>query len=248
MRAVLLRMKGLMRVPAKDSIRSMMLRILQRARSHLPRHPQPPRVQPVNPPRHRISLQIELLQLQVQRCSHPAQPHPVHLKTVELVAVNRNVLHPVVLPAVILVHAHAHQMRHHVGQPVVVIPFHPHHFNVALGIRQLPDISQKLPMILGKPREVKVGKNVAQQNQPREAALLEHLRSLARATRLRTQVQVRKDQRVVRMQIHILVVPTECYGVMKDASILVHLITLQLTPANPLTYEQNAYPRVGSPT
>jgi hypothetical protein len=36
------------------------------------------------------------------------------------------------------------------------------------------------------------------------------------------QVQVGKDQRVVAGQIHIPVVTTECYGLMKVASILVH--------------------------
>jgi hypothetical protein len=36
------------------------------------------------------------------------------------------------------------------------------------------------------------------------------------------QVQVRKDQRVVAMQIHASVVSKQCYGVMKCASKLVH--------------------------
>jgi hypothetical protein len=41
-------------------------------------------------------------------------------------------------------------------------------------------------------------------------------------TRLCTQVQVGKDQRVVHVQIHIPVLAVDCYGVMKCASILVH--------------------------
>jgi hypothetical protein len=40
-------------------------------------------------------------------------------------------------------------------------------------------------------------------------------------TGFRTQVQVGKDQRVVDMQIHNLVLTIECYGVMKIASKLV---------------------------
>jgi hypothetical protein len=40
--------------------------------------------------------------------------------------------------------------------------------------------------------------------------LLKHASGLARMTRLCTQVQVRKDQRVVHGQIHNLVVAEEC--------------------------------------
>ena len=86
--------------------------------------------------------------------------------------------------------------------PVVVIAFHPHDFDVALGIRKLANIAQELPVVFGEPGEIEVGKNVAQQNEPLEAILLEHARSLARMTRLCTQVQVGEDQRVVHVQIH----------------------------------------------
>ena len=120
-------------------------------------------------------------------------------------------------------------MRHDVRQPVVVIPFHPHHFNLPLGIGQLPDVSQKLPVIFGQAGEIEIGEDVAQQNQPLKAVFLQHARSLARMTRLCTQVQVGKDQRVVHVQIHIPVLAVECYGLMKCASILVHMVTPVVT-------------------
>ena len=55
-----------------------------------------------------------------------------------------------------------HQVRHDVRQPVVVVPLDPNHLNLALRIRQLADIPQKLPVILGQPGKIKVGKNIAQ--------------------------------------------------------------------------------------
>ena len=135
---------------------------------------------------------------------------------------NRNVPQPAIFPHIALIHAHPDQVRHDVGQPVIVIAFHPHDLNVALGIGKLADVSEKLPMFLGEAGKVEIGENIAQQNQSLEASLLEQARRLARVTGLRTQVQIREDQRVVFMQIHIPVVAAECYGLMTVASILVH--------------------------
>ena len=117
---------------------------------------------------------------------------------------------------------HTDQVRHDVGQPVVVIPLNPHHFDVSLGIRQLPDVPEKLPMFFGQPGKIEVGKNVAQQDQPLKPVFFKHAGRLARAARLRTQVQVREDQRVIHVQIHASVLPAECYGLINIASILVH--------------------------
>ena len=77
-------------------------------------------------------------------------------------------------------------------------------------------------MLFGQPGEVEVGEDVAQQDEPLKTVPLEHARGLERMARLCTQVQVREDQRVVHVQIHILVLAMNCYGVMKCASILVH--------------------------
>ena len=86
---------------------------------------------------------------------------------------------------------------------MVVIALDPHNLNVPLRVRQLADRAQELPVIFGEAGEVEVGENIAQQNEPLEAGFLEHTRSLTRMTRLCTEVQVGKDQRVVHVQIHI---------------------------------------------
>jgi hypothetical protein len=49
-------------------------------------------------------------------------------------------------PAVFLIDADAHQVRHDVAETLVMVPFDPDHFDTALGIRQLADGSEKLPM------------------------------------------------------------------------------------------------------
>jgi hypothetical protein len=60
--AVLLNLKGLVRMPAENAIRTVMMGISQRAAGHFRRHPQPARIQPVNQPRHRLALEVEFLQ------------------------------------------------------------------------------------------------------------------------------------------------------------------------------------------
>jgi hypothetical protein len=125
------------------------------------------------------------------------------------------------LPGEMLVNADAHQVRHDVGQSVVVIAFHPHDLNVALGIGELANVAEELPMVFSQASKVQVGKDVTQQDEPLKAVLLQHPRGFAGMTGLCTEVQVGKDQRVVAVQIHSLVVAGHCYGVMKCASKLV---------------------------
>jgi len=80
-------------------------------------------------------------------------------------------------------------------------------------------------MIFGQPREVEIGKDVAQQNQAPEACFLKQAGSFPRMARFRAEVQVGKDQRVVGMQIHDSIVAGDCYCVINTASILVHRVT-----------------------
>lgn len=137
-------------------------------------------------------------------------------------SVNRDVPPSAEFPFVVLVDANADQMRHDVGQPVVVVAFHPHDFDVALGIRELANVAEELPVFLGQAGEVEIGEDVAQQDQPLKVVVLQHARGFARVTGVRTEVQIGKDQRVVCRQIHNPVVASQCYGVMKVASKVVH--------------------------
>ena len=222
MHAVFLHLDGLVRVPAENAFRTMMMRVGQSPAGDLGRHAQPARIQPVDQPRHRLALEIKFLQQQVQRRPQLAEPEPVHLKAIKLMPVDGHVPQPLILPDVVLIHPHAHQVRHDVGQAVIVVALDPHDFDITLGVRELADIAEKLPVFLGQPGKVEIGEDVAKENQPLEAVLLEHASGFARVAGLCPQVQVRKDQRVVAMQIHASVVSKQCYGVMKCASKLVH--------------------------
>ncbi len=157
-----------------------------------------------------------------KRSAQLTEAQIIYLEAVELMTVDRDVPQPVIQPVIVLVDAHTHQVRHDVGESVIVIAFHPHNFDIALGVGELADVAEELPVFFGEAGEVEVGKDVAQQDQPLKTVFLEHARGFTGVTSLCTEVQVGKDQRVVDMQIHSLVVAGECYGVMKHASKSVH--------------------------
>ncbi len=218
MNAVLFDVDGFVSVAAENPLGFMLAGIVQRSRRNLRRHAEPARIQPVNEPRNGLALEVELLQLKIERSAQAAEAQIIYLEAVELVTVDSNVAQSAILPGVFLVDADAHQVRHDVGEPVVVVAFHPHDFDVAFGIGELAYVAQELPMFFGEAGEVEVSKNVAQQDQPLKTIFLQHPRSFAGVAGLCTEVQVRKDQRVVDMQIHTPVVTTLCYEVMKCAS------------------------------
>src|SRR5271170_1672241 len=218
MNSVLFNMHGFVRVAAENTAGVVLPRVVQSPGGDLRRHAQPARVQTVDKPRNGLALEIQLLQLEIQRSTQPAEAQVVHLKAVKLMAVNRDVALSGELPSVTLINSHAHQMRHDVGEPVVVIAFHPHDLDIALGIRQLADVAEKFPVVLGQAREIEVGKNIAEKDQPVKEVFLQHASGFARMAGLRTEVQVGKDQRVVHGQIHSSMVAIECYGAMKVAS------------------------------
>src|SRR5882724_3221401 len=123
-----------MGVATKNAVGTVMSRMVKRARRNFWRHAQPACVQAIDEPRNWLALEIEFLQLQVQRRPPTAEPYAVDLESVELVAVNGDVAQPLILPRVFLVNLHSDQMRHDVGEPVIVIALHPYDFNLPLGI------------------------------------------------------------------------------------------------------------------
>ena len=100
--------------------------------------------------------------------SQPADGVVVDGKTVKLVAVDGQMPLAGVVPLVFLIYGNTYQMRHDFRQPVVVIAFYPNHFYAMLGVGELADIAQKLPVLLGQTAEVEVGEDIAQEDQPLE--------------------------------------------------------------------------------
>ncbi len=221
MNFVFMHMNRLVSMPAENTISALLVRIVHRTGRNFRRHAQPARIEPVNQPDDGLVLEIHLLQGEIERCPKLAQAHVIHLKAIELVPVDRHVTQAAIVPRVILINAHPDQVRHDIGEPVVVIAFHPNDFDAALRVRELANVAEKLPMIFGEAGKVEVGENVAQQNQPPKTVFLQHARGFAGMARLCTEVQVGKDQRVVHGQIHSSVIALECYGPVKCASKLV---------------------------
>src|SRR6516225_11974135 len=107
--------------------------------------------------------------------------------------VDRNMAQTVVHPAICLKYTYSDQVRHDVGEPVIVVPFYPNDFNSALRIREFADETQELPVFFFQTGKIEVGKDVAEQDESLKPALLEDQHRLAGVTRLRPQVQVRED-------------------------------------------------------
>ena len=74
-------------------------------------------------------------------------------------------------------------------------------------------------MLFFQSPEIEVGKNIAQQNKAAILILLENAQCLVCAAHVRSEVQIRKDQRVVALGVmdlrgHALIVAQKCYEVM----------------------------------
>jgi hypothetical protein len=141
MDAVLRHVRGFMRVSTEDAVGTVMARVHERSRGDLRRHAQPACVEAVDQACDGLAFRVEFLQLQIEGCSEAAQRHAVHLESVELVAMDGDVFQTSIVPDVSLVNPHADQVRHDIGQSVVVIAFDPHDFHITLWIGELADAS-----------------------------------------------------------------------------------------------------------
>jgi hypothetical protein len=110
---------------------------------------------------------------------------------------DREVTLAAIFPLVLLVDRYADEVRHQVRESEVVIAFHPYHFHVALGIGQLANVGEELPMLFLQPSKVQVVDDVAQQDETAERRRLQNIQSVTGATNLRAQVNVRQDERVI---------------------------------------------------
>src|SRR5579863_9723830 len=143
------------------------------------------------------------------------KPQIVGDDAVKLMTVNGEVPQAAVLPRILLVDLYSDKVRHDVGESLVVVAFHPDDFNISLGVGELADVAEELPVFLGKTAEVEVGENVAEQDETRKTMLLQHPRGIPGAAAVRAQMQVGEDQRVIDGRIHAPFLVHSCYGMMK---------------------------------
>ncbi len=190
------------RVTAKDAIGAVLAGVRKRAPGHFRRHSQPARVQAIDKPGTGLSLEIELLQTEVQRSSDRTKLETADLEAIKLVAVDGHMRKPSVAPCILLVNFHAHKMRHHVRETMVVVAFHPHDFNIPLGIGELADVAEKLPVLFLEAAKIEVVKNVSEKNEAAKEIVFEDGGCFASATDLGAEMQVRQYQRVVDRRVH----------------------------------------------
>ena len=174
MDAVLFLLDGRVRMSAEDAMGVPLACMAERATRHFCRHAQPARVQPIEHARKRVSLEIQLLQPEVgQRSEQVVEADVVDDEAIELMAMDGNVTQPVVFPRILLKYLDPDQVRHDVGEAVIVVALDPYDFDVALGIRKLADGAEELPVFFLEAPEVEVGKDVAEQNEAAEGGLLQ---------------------------------------------------------------------------
>ena len=221
MDAILLLMHCGMSMAAKNTIGTIHACMEQRTGGHLGRKPQPAGIQAVNRPGQWLAFEIKFLQLQIKPRPQIVELHVINAEPIKLVPVDRQMTEACMLPAVLLIHFYAHQVRHHIRQALVVISLDPHNFNISLRIGKLANVSEKLPMLFGETSKIKVSENIAQENEPPKAIFLQNTSGPMSAAGLRSQMHVREDQRVVwrpiHRHIHTQVVVESCYRKIKTA-------------------------------
>src|SRR5579884_4079620 len=176
--------------------------VRHRARSHLRRQTQPACIQAVNQTRKPFALEIEFLQEEEQPGAKISEDEVVDQRAIELMAVDRDVAAAAILPNVYLVNLNADQVRHDVGETLIVVSLDPDNFHVAFGIRQLADVGQKVPVLFLQAPEVEVAEDIAEKNEPAEGDSLQHPDRIPGARKLRAQMQVRQNQGVVAWRFH----------------------------------------------
>jgi hypothetical protein len=147
-------------MPAKNALRSVQACVSQCAAGYFTRQSQPTCVQPVEKTGDRLTPQVQFLKLQVDENTHPAQQKIVDREAVELMPVNSQMADSLKFPGILLVNAHAYQMRHHVAQSVIVITLNPDDLDFAFRIGQLANVSQEFPVLFRKPPEIQVGEDI----------------------------------------------------------------------------------------
>jgi hypothetical protein len=55
-----------------------------------------------------------------------------------------------------------------------MVTFHPNHLDVALGIGEFSDVTEKLPVLFLQAPEVQIAENIAQQDKPSKGDRLQH--------------------------------------------------------------------------
>ena len=191
-----------MSMSAEDALYPPGARVKKRAFRNSGFQAQPTRVHPVDQARKSFAVAVKFLQRIEKALAPPADELILPAKGVELVSVYGQVALALELPYIALIYRNAHQVRHDLRKPLVVISLHPYYFHFALRVGELADAREKFPVLAGQPPEVQIAEDIAQQHQSAEGSVCQQRGSLARPAHFAAQVQVGKNQSVQYLLCH----------------------------------------------
>jgi len=194
-----------MRVATEHALAFTNARIMDRSPRNFVGEQQPTCVQAIQKARETFGTRIDFLDFQKDPLSQTAEPSILFDEAVELVPMHGEMTLTLILPHVTLVDRNTDQVGHQVRETSIMIALHPDHFDLTLRIGKLANIRQKLPVLAGEAAKIEIGKNIAQQHQAPIAMRLQHVERILRPAQFGPKMNVRQDQRVVRVAIHALV-------------------------------------------
>jgi hypothetical protein len=154
-----------MGVSAEDAVDAALARVGDGSGGDLGRETQPSGVDAVEKARKRFGAAVELLNFVEQKLAEAAEKQVAADESIELVSVDGKMPLIRILPNITLVDRHSDQVRHDVGQTLIVVAFDPNHFHLTFWVGELANAGEELPMFAGKTAEIEVGKDISQQNQ-----------------------------------------------------------------------------------
>ncbi len=193
-----------MRVSAKNTLAAPGTRVVNGPSGDLVRQAQPAGIRAIQKTRKALGVRVQFLNSIEQLLANAADKKIFADEPVKLVAMHREMALAFVLPHVALIDWNADEMRHQVREAVVMIAFHPDHRDVTLGVGELADVSEELPVVAGQAAEVEVGKNIAQQHQAAIAVRLQNVERILSPAHFGPKMDVRQNQCVVRCADHAL--------------------------------------------
>ena len=104
---------GDMRVTTKNALSFALFCVTERAASYLRREAQPSCVETVKVAGETFTGKIYLLQVQVNKLAQAAEQEVVDTEAVKLMSVDGDMAPSLVVPGILLVNRHTHQVRHH---------------------------------------------------------------------------------------------------------------------------------------
>jgi hypothetical protein len=133
---------------------------------------------------------IELLDPGIKQFAYTADKGVIGNEAVELVSVDRKMTFSLILPDVTLIHGDSDKVRHDLGEALIVVPFYPDDFNLALSVGELANLRKELPVVAIQTSEIQVGEDVTEENQPAIPGGIEHGEGISRSTDIGAEMHV----------------------------------------------------------